>query len=376
MRTSVLLVALLVCGVLAGQVLAADATWQFKYRGRIAIEGKAFNGVGTFKFALLDFNGNVLWANGKVGKTDGIPAGTVQLPVSNGVYSVVLGDQKLNMPPLAPSLLRRDEPLTLRIWFDDGAHGLAVVGDTQIMPIVMPQSGSGGKTTTAVGGDDLHDLLLEMRELRAVINRIAPPAAGCSNTSTANAMTTATVSQKKTHVLGDPKAPVTVVEFTDYQCPYCRQFAETVYPELKRNFIDTGKVLYISRNYPLSFHENAMKAAQAAVCAGEQGKYWEMRDLMFAHNTELQQDNLIKLAGSLGLDANQFSACLTSDKARPEVAADIADGNASGVNGTPTHIIGRSSTGDSLTGIKFFGVSAYPDYASVITQLLNSTSGK
>src|SRR3989338_5451600 len=82
--------------------------------------------------------------------------------------------------------------------------------------------------------------------------------------------------------LGKADAPVTVVEFTDYQCPFCRRFHQSAFEEIKKNYIDTGKVRFVSRDLPLDIHANAARAAHAARCAGEQGKFWEMRHLLIA----------------------------------------------------------------------------------------------
>ena len=82
-------------------------------------------------------------------------------------------------------------------------------------------------------------------------------------------------------VLGDDSATVTVIEFTDYQCPFCSRHFEQTFGQIKKNYIDTGKVKYVVRDFPLSFHSNAHKAAEAAECAGEQGKYWEMHEKLF-----------------------------------------------------------------------------------------------
>ena len=88
-------------------------------------------------------------------------------------------------------------------------------------------------------------------------------------------------------MLGDKNAPLTVVEFTDYQCPFCQRFHVTSYPDLKKNYIDTGKVRFYSRDLPLDFHANAMRAAQAARCANDQGQYWKMREIMSANPDKL-----------------------------------------------------------------------------------------
>jgi protein-disulfide isomerase len=88
------------------------------------------------------------------------------------------------------------------------------------------------------------------------------------------------------HVQGASSAPVTIVEYSDFQCPYCARYSTETYPEIKAQYIDTGKVRYMFRHFPLSFHSEAELAAQAAECAGEQGKFWEMHDTLFANQSE------------------------------------------------------------------------------------------
>ena len=115
-------------------------------------------------------------------------------------------------------------------------------------------------------------------------------------------------------MLGNKDAPVTMVEFTDYQCPFCQQFHAETFAELKKNYIDTGKVRFFSRDLPLDFHPNAMRAAQAGRCAAEQGKFWKMRDLMAANPDKLDLESLVETAGSLKLDVTAFRACVESEK--------------------------------------------------------------
>ena len=103
---------------------------------------------------------------------------------------------------------------------------------------------------------------------------------------------------------GKADARVTIVEFTDYQCPFCSRYVRETYPQLDKEYVQTGKVKYVLRDLPLeAIHPLAMKAAEAAHCAGEQGKYWEMHDRLFANQTELARTDLAKHAQALGLDA-------------------------------------------------------------------------
>src|SRR6266852_9091619 len=105
------------------------------------------------------------------------------------------------------------------------------------------------------------------------------------------------------YALGRPDAPVTLVEFGDFQCGFCKRFHSDAYGELKRNYIDTGKVRFVSRDLPLEFHPYAMKAAEAARCAGDQQKYWELRDALYSNAAPPSEDVIKKAVETLSLDA-------------------------------------------------------------------------
>ncbi len=147
------------------------------------------------------------------------------------------------------------------------------------------------------------------------------------------------VSEDDDPVMGDEDADVTIIEFSDYQCPFCEKFYSQTLPQLKKDYIDTGKVKLVYRDYPLPFHPFAEKAAEAANCAGEQGKYFAMHDKIFANQATLNEENLKVWGASIGLDANKFNSCLDSGKMAAEIAKDLADGNAAGVSGTPSFFV-------------------------------------
>lgn len=154
--------------------------------------------------------------------------------------------------------------------------------------------------------------------------------------------------------LGNKDAPVTIVEFTDLQCPFCRRAFVTTFPQLKKEYIENGKVLYVVKDFPLSFHPSALPAAIYANCANEQGKYWEVHDAIF-NNQQKQgfgtiqfSENDIKqwISGIDGLDMKKLEACVKSGKYEKEIRQDISEGIAAGVGGTPTFFInGREVVG-------------------------------
>ena len=146
-------------------------------------------------------------------------------------------------------------------------------------------------------------------------------------------------------MLGAVDAPVTIIEFTDLQCPYCARFVRTTWPQLRTRYIDTGKVRFASRDFPLPFHPFALPAAIAARCAEQQGKYWEFREALFQRQPELAREPYDDIAGSLGLDRAQLASCRKDVTMRQRVEADVALGRASGIDGTPSFVIGRQVDG-------------------------------
>ena len=140
--------------------------------------------------------------------------------------------------------------------------------------------------------------------------------------------------------IGNPDAPVTIVEFSDFQCPYCGQFFKTTEPQIFEKYVKTGKVRFVYRDFPLSsIHPMAQKAAEAAECAHEQDKFWQYHDHIFENQSKLSEENFKKWAGELGLNTAQFAACLDSGKYADEVEKDLNDGIQLGVTGTPTNFV-------------------------------------
>lgn len=150
--------------------------------------------------------------------------------------------------------------------------------------------------------------------------------------------------------LGDEDATVAVLEFTDFQCPYCKRHHEQTFGKIKANYVDTGKIRYLSMDFPLSFHSNAHSAAIAARCAGQQGKYWQMHDALFDNNRNLGAAFYQQAASQLGLEAGEFTACLKDKAVAQAVDQDMIAGSRYGVQGTPAFFLGRVEDG-KLTDI-------------------------
>lgn len=160
-------------------------------------------------------------------------------------------------------------------------------------------------------------------------------------------------------IIGDPDAPITIVEWSDFECPFCARFYNDAYQDIKENWIDTGKAKLVFRDFPLSFHANAQKAHEAAECAGDQDMYYEMHDALFENGVSGGVAAFKTFAADLGLDQATFDDCLDSGKHEAEVKKDMADGMKAGVQGTPGFII----EGQLISGAQPY---------AVFEQLLNS----
>ncbi|KKT28625.1 MAG: DSBA oxidoreductase [Candidatus Yanofskybacteria bacterium GW2011_GWA1_44_21] len=168
--------------------------------------------------------------------------------------------------------------------------------------------------------------------------------------------------------MGSDKAEVLIIEFSDFQCPYCRSFSEDTLPQLKKEYIDTGKARLVYRDFPLSFHAGAEPAAQAGQCAWDQGKFWEFHDTAFAEQAKQGNGTISfgvkevkKWAATAGLNMTEFNSCFDSGKYREEVAKDFADGGKAGVSGTPTFFI---------NGTRIVGAQPYEVFKSTIDREL------
>src|SRR5262245_4458576 len=163
------------------------------------------------------------------------------------------------------------------------------------------------------------------------------------------------------YAIGKPDAPLTMVEFTDLQCPFCRQFHVTTYEQIKKEWIDTGKLRYISRDFPLdSIHPYAVGAANASRCAADQGKFWEMRHTILVNNATMNPAVVDTCKQDLKMNVNAFKQCGASaaTKFLTEMQKDLGDATSVGVSGTPTFVIGRTAA-NGLDGVRLVGVQPY-----------------
>jgi protein-disulfide isomerase len=158
--------------------------------------------------------------------------------------------------------------------------------------------------------------------------------------------------------IGPADAPITIVQFAEYQCPYCGKANESLEQVMKEY---EGKVRMVYRDFPLSFHDRAIPAAVAANCAGDQGKYWEMHEVLMANQGALQESDLQGYASKLALDLSKWESCRQDPAQAAEVQKDMADGAEAGVSGTPAFFI---------NGIMLSGAQPFSEFKTVIDREL------
>jgi len=207
----------------------------------------------------------------------------------------------------------------------------------------------------------------EIKQLLKEGARAAPKAAG---------FRAQTISIGNSPFKGKVDAPITLVEYSDYQCPFCARNFRNVMPALQEEYIDTGKVRFVMREYPLaSIHKNATNASIAALCAGDQGKYWDMHDILFENQKTLGVDNLKSYADTIGLDTATFNECLDGKKYAEQVRKDMASAAKLGMGGTPGFFIGLTDPTDTdkvEVSVYLKGAKPIDSFRASIDDLLKS----
>ncbi len=170
--------------------------------------------------------------------------------------------------------------------------------------------------------------------------------------------------------LGDAGATIGIVEFSDYQCPYCRRFHTETFPRLQKAYIDTGKVAFAVKNFPLDFHPAARGAALTVNCARQQNikAFWDIQGQLFLNQNHLGRALYDRLIKRYGLDGDEFTKCLADTKQQDAIAKDLSYAERLGVQGTPTFFIGRLEGDRLVDAVRLVGAQPY----SAFVQILNS----
>lgn len=230
-------------------------------------------------------------------------------------------------------------------------------------------AGCGPATSAGITSQQATQILKELQQIRQILERqqLAPPPSPFVRGSGPELVT---LKLGNEFSLGRPDAPVTIVEFNDLQCPFCSRFQTGAFPEIKKQFIDAGKVRFIMRDMPLEeLHPQALRAATAARCAAEQGRYWEIVEKILANTAQLSSPALDKLVIGTGIDAAPYLSCMESTRHFDAIQQNIASGRAIGINGTPSFVVGRTN-GDTLYGEKLVGALPFSAFEAAIQSAL------
>jgi protein-disulfide isomerase len=230
--------------------------------------------------------------------------------------------------------------------------------------VVTSSATAGEVGLTKAQGDAI---LKELREIKQLLAK--PQQQAQAAPSAPQVPKNLTVKGSALYVLGKSDAPLTMVEFTDYQCPFCGRFETMTFPELKKSYIDTGKLRLILRDLPLDFHPYALKAAQSVHCAGDQGKFWEMKELVFKNQIKIDVDSLAGYAKDLSLNGDTFKSCMTDGKHLKEIGDEAKYAQSLGITGTPTFILGKTA-GDTVEGRVIVGAQPLATFEAAINEML------
>ncbi len=221
------------------------------------------------------------------------------------------------------------------------------------------------------------EILQQLSELRRDYSDLKKQVEGLSSTVSQLQASAGGIQKNKNKIslgeepsMGDVNAQIVMVEFTDYQCSFCRRHSQKTLPQLKETYIDTGKLRYVIKDFPLGFHSQAPLAAVAANCAWEQGEYWKMHDLLFSSGVRLSRETYVSLADKMTLDLPAFELCLNDPKKAKEVDEDFAFGSSIGVQGTPAFFIGKLDNGSIVNGRLIRGAQSFKKFSIIIDTLL------
>lgn len=263
-----------------------------------------------------------------------------------------------------------------RLWVPGAVllHSLAVASASD-RPTAHPKAEHADEAPgiTGLQGDAI---LQELRAIRQLLERQGTPRSGAAAPIPArpsNARIQISTSASSM-ALGADNAPVTVVEYVDFQCSFCRRHQEQTLSALVERYVKTGKVRYVSRDLPLEMHGNALAAAQAGRCAAAQDRYWEMRRVLFANTSHLNPTEIPEHARSAGLDLPSFERCMRDKQIESAIRADAATARKLGISGTPTFVIGKTAAG-VMDGVLLVGAQPLSSFEAKIIELIGQEPG-
>jgi protein-disulfide isomerase len=230
-----------------------------------------------------------------------------------------------------------------------------------VIGLALPSAACGQGVTQ----QQADQMLKELKAIREALERVSPPSGQPAKDPQVS------LNDLGGPVMGRPDAPLTLVEFTDLQCPYCNRFTLTTFEQIKAAYIDTGMVRFVSRDFPLDFHPQALPAARAVRCAAEQGKYYDMRFALLRNASRLSPAYIASTAEGLKLDMGAFTPCASSTRFDADIKRDLDVGLKLGIEGTPSFVLGRT-TPTGVNGVLIVGAQPFQTFDAKIKEQLGA----
>lgn len=212
------------------------------------------------------------------------------------------------------------------------------------------------------------EIFLQLSDMRKEIQRLQQQVAGLEQklVDTQPKLAPIPLAESEAMTLGKQDAAIAILEFSDYQCPYCVKHYQKVLPKLRERYIDKGIVQYVMKDFPLEFHAHARKASLSARCAGEQGHYWAMHNALFDAQGQATDQLIAAVIKQTKLDVSVFKQCLDNPAQAAAIEKDLALGARLGVNGTPAFLVGTVKDKQLIHYQRFDGVQSLETFADII----------
>ncbi|TAK60986.1 thioredoxin domain-containing protein [Methylobacter sp.] len=212
------------------------------------------------------------------------------------------------------------------------------------------------------------EIFLQMSEMRKEIQQLQQKVAGLEQklTDAQPKLTPIPLTGLEKMTLGKQEAAIAILEFSDYECPYCGKHYKNVLPKLRERYIDKGTVKYVMKDFPLEFHAHAKKASLSVRCAGEQGQYWAMHNAIFDVHGQVTDQLIDDLIKKLKLNSQAFKQCQENPAQLASIEKDMALGASLGVNGTPAFLVGRVKDNQLVNYKRLDGVQSFETFVGII----------
>jgi len=221
---------------------------------------------------------------------------------------------------------------------------------------------------------EANELFTQLSELRKEIGVLKADVQGLKQNAvkkkTKSKGQQAAIDLRQGFPMGKETAKYAIVEFTDYQCPFCLKHSKKTFPLIKQQYIDTGRIKYFIKDFPLDFHSQAKNASISSLCAGQQGHFWEMHELIFDNNRKLTKELFVQFASQIKLDISSFEKCLNSSEAKKIVDNNISEGELIGVRGTPAFFVGKIKDNKLVDISALYGAQSFSSFSRVINAVM------